>query len=116
MDLITDHLDIWTTVQATKTVGRGKRTNNQSIYGIKKLRELIQDLAVRGKLVPQNLVDESANTLLQKIAREKNRLVKAGKIKKLKPLLKKKGVSPIGIDLISGKQGIIRTRRSAQSR
>ncbi|WP_434679409.1 restriction endonuclease subunit S [Pseudomonas sp. R1-18] len=54
--------------------------------GIKKLRELILELAVRGKLVPQDSSDEPANELLRRIAEEKMRLVAEGKIKKQKPL------------------------------
>ncbi|MGN0194519.1 MAG: restriction endonuclease subunit S [Pseudoramibacter sp.] len=50
------------------------------------LRKKILDLAVRGKLVPQNPDDEPASVLLQKIAEEKKRLVKEGKIKKQKKL------------------------------
>ncbi|AKK63244.1 hypothetical protein FE36_04985 [Xanthomonas oryzae pv. oryzicola] len=52
--------------------------------GIKKLRELILELAVRGKLVPQDPNDEPASELLQRIAGEKARLVAEGKIKKQK--------------------------------
>jgi type I restriction enzyme S subunit len=47
--------------------------------GIKKLRELILELAVRGKLVPQDPSDEPASELLKQIAEEKARLVAAGK-------------------------------------
>jgi type I restriction enzyme S subunit len=54
--------------------------------GIKKLRELILELAVRGKLVEQDARDESASELLKRIAAEKSRLVAEGKIKKQKPL------------------------------
>lgn len=54
--------------------------------GIKKLRELILELAVRGKLVPQDPSDEPASELLQRIAAEKARLVVEEKIKKPKPL------------------------------
>ncbi|WP_417707716.1 restriction endonuclease subunit S [Pseudomonas sp.] len=54
--------------------------------GIKKLRELILELAVRGKLVPQYPSDEPASELLKRIAEEKARLVAEGKIKKQKPL------------------------------
>ncbi len=54
--------------------------------GIKKLRELILELAVRGKLVPQYPNDEPASELLKRIAEEKTRLVAEGKIKKQKPL------------------------------
>ncbi len=42
--------------------------------GIKKLRELILELAVRGKLVPQDPSDEPASELLKRIAVEKERL------------------------------------------
>ncbi|EDW5879734.1 restriction endonuclease subunit S, partial [Salmonella enterica subsp. enterica serovar Pomona] len=56
------------------------------LYGIKKLRELILELAVRGKLVPQDPNDEPASELLKRIAAEKTELVKQGKIKKQKPL------------------------------
>lgn len=54
--------------------------------GIKKLRELILELAVRGKLVPQDPNDEPASELLKRIAEEKAQLVAEGKIKKQKPL------------------------------
>jgi len=52
--------------------------------GIKKLRGLILELAVRGKLVPQDPNDEPARELLKRIAEEKTRLVADGKIKTLK--------------------------------
>lgn len=54
--------------------------------GIKKLRELILGLAVRGQLVPQDPNDEPASELLKRIAEEKARLVAEGKIKKPKSL------------------------------
>jgi type I restriction enzyme S subunit len=54
--------------------------------GIRKLRELILELAVRGKLVPQDPSDEPASELLKRIAEEKARLVAEGKIRKQKPL------------------------------
>lgn len=53
---------------------------------IARLRRFILDLAVRGKLVPQDLSDEPASELLRRIAEEKARLVKAGEIKKPKHL------------------------------
>ena len=87
--LITEHLDIWTAAQTQRTNGgrgRGKNSNGQSPHGIKKLRELILELAVRGKLVPQDPNDEPASVLLEKIAKEKARLIKEGKIKKQKKL------------------------------
>ena len=48
----------------------------------KLLRQKILDLAIRGKLVPQNPDDEPASVLLGKIRQEKAALVKVGKIKK----------------------------------
>lgn len=57
--------------------------------GIQKLRELILELAVRGKLVPQDQNDEPASELLKHIAEEKSRLVAEGIIRKQKPLLER---------------------------
>ena len=53
---------------------------------IARLRRFILDLAVRGKLVPQDPNDEPASELLKRIAKEKARLVKAGEITRDKPL------------------------------
>ena len=50
----------------------------------KKLRQKILDLAIRGKLVPQDPNDEPASVLLERIRLEKERLVKEGKIKRSK--------------------------------
>ncbi|EAO3141934.1 restriction endonuclease subunit S [Salmonella enterica] len=84
--LIVDHIDTWTTaLQTRSTAGRGS-SGKIDLYGIKKLRELILELAVRGKLVPQDPNDEPASVLLERIAAEKAELVKQGKIKKPKPL------------------------------
>ena len=46
-----------------------------------KLKQKILDLAIRGKLVPQDSNDESAEELIKKIQEEKAKLVKEGKIK-----------------------------------
>lgn len=54
--------------------------------GVQKLRELILQLAVRGKLVPQDARDEPAAVLLAKIKAEKERLMWEKKIKKSEPL------------------------------
>jgi type I restriction enzyme, S subunit len=53
---------------------------------IARLRRFVLDLAVRGKLVPQDANDEPASELLNRIAKEKVRLVKAGEIRKPKEL------------------------------
>lgn len=84
--LITEHIDIWTSaILAKSTAGRGSNKKYE-LYGIKKLRELILELAVRGKLVPQDPADEPASELLKKIAAEKSQLIKEGKVKKSKPV------------------------------
>ena len=47
----------------------------------KKLRQKILDLAIHGKLVPQDPNDEPASVLLERIRKEKEQLIKEGKIK-----------------------------------
>ena len=47
----------------------------------KKLRQKILDLAIHGKLVPQDPHDEPASVLLERIRKEKEQLIKEGKIK-----------------------------------
>lgn len=88
--LVTDHLDLWTsTVTPKSTSGRGRGSGKSSkieLTGIKKLRELILELAVRGKLVAQNPDDEPASKLLERIEAEKAQLIKDGTLKKQKPL------------------------------
>ena len=49
---------------------------------IKSTKAHILDLAIRGKLVPQNLDDEPASVLLERIRAEKEELIKQGKIKR----------------------------------
>lgn len=50
----------------------------------KKLRQKILDLAIHGKLVPQDPNDEPASVLLERIRAEKEALIKEGKIKRAK--------------------------------
>ncbi|EHG1304808.1 restriction endonuclease subunit S [Vibrio parahaemolyticus] len=86
--LITENIDTWTsTVKTKSTTGRGS-SKKLELYGVKKLRELILELAVRGKLVPQDQNDEPASVLLERIAAEKAQLVKEKRIKKQKDLPK----------------------------
>ena len=53
---------------------------------VAELRKAILQLAVMGRLVPQDPKDQPASELLKEIEAEKRRLVKAGKIKQPKPL------------------------------
>ena len=80
--LITDHIDLWTSaIENKSSSGRGS-SKKQNLFGIKKLRELILELAVRGKLVPQDPNDEPAVVLLERIAAERDSLIRAKAIKK----------------------------------
>lgn len=80
--LITQHIDTWTSAVKTKsTTGRGS-SKKLELYGVKKLRELILELAVRGKLVPQDPSDEPALELLFKSLEVKDALMKQGIVKK----------------------------------
>ncbi len=84
--LITNHLELWTAaVRPKSSAGRGSNSKLE-LTGIKKLRELILELAVRGKLVPQDSNDEPASVLLKRIAAEKALLIKSKTIKKTKIL------------------------------
>ena len=95
---ITDHLDTWSSaIKAKSSAGRGSG-KKQEFYGVKKLRELILELAVRGLLVPQDPTDEPASELLKRIKAEKAKLIKEGKIPKEKTL------SPISTDEIPFEQ------------
>jgi type I restriction enzyme, S subunit len=57
----------------------------QTSSAVLRLRRFILDLAVRGKLLPQDPNDEPASELLKRIRAEKARLAKAGEIRKPKP-------------------------------
>ena len=59
----------------------------------KKLRQKILDLAIHGKLVPQDPNDEPASVLLERIKAEKERLIKEGKIKRSKKSAKTSNTS-----------------------
>lgn len=72
--LITEHLDIWLTAETDKKSGRGRSSSSaNSIYGVQKLRELILELAVIGRLTCQNKADD-AKTEFLKLAQEAKKL------------------------------------------
>ncbi len=68
---------------------------------IPRLRRFILDLAVRGKLVPQDPNDEPASELLKRIAKEKARLAKAGEIKRETPT-ERADADDLGLDPPAG--------------
>lgn len=85
-ELITEHLDLWAGA-VTKRSSSGRGSNGKvELTGVKKLQELILELAVRGKLVEQNPTDEPASKLLERVRAEKLHMVKQGKIKKRRKL------------------------------
>ena len=56
--------------------------NAEFTVDVECIKKQILDLAIRGKLVPQNPDDEPASVLLERIKAEKEELIKAGKIKR----------------------------------
>ncbi len=54
--------------------------------GVQRLREMVLQLAVQGKLVPQDPSDEPASFILKRIEGETPRLVKSGELKRQKLL------------------------------
>jgi len=85
-NIITDNLPIWSSaVQSKSSSGRGT-DSKRTLYGVKKLRELILDLAVRGLLVPQDPNDEPASVFLENIAAKKEQLIKQKVLKNQKPV------------------------------
>ena len=58
----------------------------QTPESMQELRNVILQLAIEGKLVPQDPADEPASELVKRIQAERDKLVKEGKIKKQQPL------------------------------
>lgn len=83
-DSIINSFDTWIAAQGLKSKLRIKNVDNISLEGIERLRELILELAVRGKLVEQDPLDEPAKVLVEKISVERDKLISEGKIKKQK--------------------------------
>jgi type I restriction enzyme S subunit len=93
-ELITEHLDLWTGA-VTKKSSSGRGSNSKvELTGIKKLRELILELALSGRLTEPEPNDESAHQLLFSIKAEKSGLVAMGGIKKPNKLTATDGSEP----------------------
>lgn len=73
-------------MKAEELIAQYERVADES-DAIPRLRQFILELAVRGKLMPRDPVDEPAVELLKRIAAEKERLVKVGTIRKPKPVV-----------------------------
>jgi type I restriction enzyme S subunit len=86
IDSIIKGFDVWTDAQGVKSKGRVKSIDNISLEGIARLRELILDFAIRGKLVQQDENDEPSKILIGKSNEEKDRRIEEGEIKKHKKL------------------------------
>ena len=81
-ELITEHLDLWTGA-VTKKSSSGRGANGKvELTGIKKLRELILELAVRGQLIEQESCDTPASILVDEIHSHREKLVDEGNLKK----------------------------------
>lgn len=76
--------DIWTDAQSVKSKGRVKSIDNISLEGLASLRQLIIELAVRGKLINQNPAEGKAIDLLKEIHKNKENLILEGKVRKEK--------------------------------
>lgn len=95
-DKMLNAFDIWITAQGVKSRTRSKSVDNISLEGIAGLRELILELAIQGKLVSQDINEEPASVLLNRIEAERNSLLKQGKIKSKVELESNSGSLPRG--------------------
>jgi type I restriction enzyme S subunit len=74
---LTQHLDIWVGSEPEKKSNHGRNAGGAgTLYGIKKLRQLLLELAMRGKLVPQKQEEGTATELLHEIEIERAELAK----------------------------------------
>jgi len=84
--MLTDHIDIWTAAETEKRSGRGRASSSAArVYGVRKLRGLILELAIRGKLVPQDASDEPASELLMRIRERKRKCLRMERSKTAGP-------------------------------
>jgi type I restriction enzyme S subunit len=67
-ELMVENIEIWTSSENAKKSGRGRSTNLRSnLYGTNKLRDLILELAIKGRLVFQDESEDPASNILKKI-------------------------------------------------
>lgn len=84
VETIINSFEIWISAKEFKKNGRGRGANNNGSYGIKKLRELIYELAIKGKLISQNINDEPVNELVNRILKKRIQLLNEGILKNRK--------------------------------
>ena len=85
--LISEHINTWITAELDKKSGRGRSSvSSLKVYGVQKLRELILDLAISGKLIVEKDTDNLEINFLKNIEKEINKLTKKGLLAKRKPL------------------------------
>ena len=78
-----EQLRMWSALSnALAMIERIENTELDITNLIKSTKSKILDLAIRGKLVPQDPNDEPASVLLERIRAEKEELIKQGKIKR----------------------------------
>lgn len=80
-DKMLNAFDVWITAQGVKSRTRLRSVDNISFEGIGKLRELILELAVWGKLRTQAASDEPSQLIVDKITKEKKKLISEGKLR-----------------------------------
>jgi type I restriction enzyme, S subunit len=67
-ELVVENIEIWTSSENVKRSGRGRSANSRSnLYGVGKLRDLILELAIKGRLVTQDESEDPAENILKKI-------------------------------------------------
>ena len=80
---LSEQIKIIETVENLFDLTQSVEANSQNLKNsIKTTKSKILDLAIRGKLVPQDPNDEPASVLLERIRAEKEELIKQGKIKR----------------------------------
>lgn len=83
--IVTSELDIWlSAVEKKSGAGRSSGGGTLDVYGIRRLRELILELAIRGKLVGQSADEGTGLELLQSILKQQSEMFSRGEIKKPK--------------------------------
>ena len=88
-EMLIKHMNVWISASVEKKSGRGRSSDaSNGIYGIERLKTLILQLAIRGKLLEQSSDDEPASELLRQIAEYVNESTSKGLIRKQKSYAK----------------------------